>query len=66
MKNVQNNAEDFYLLLEEEEEALISLNLDRLTEIRLEKSKYLNWLETLLRSKEDLMLLRVVIINLKI
>ena len=57
MKTVEDNVEEFYSLLLEEERALISLNLERLTEVRNEKSKYLDWLESLLRNKNELILL---------
>jgi len=63
MKNEKNNAEEFYLLLLKEESALISLDLDLLSEIRLEKSKYLSWLESLLRNKDELILLNKDIID---
>jgi len=63
MINEKNNAEEFYSLLLKEENALISLDLELLTEIRLEKSKYLDWLESLLRNSDDLILLNKEIID---
>jgi len=63
MKTVKDNATEFYSLLLEEEKALISLNLKQLAEIRNEKSNYLNWLESLLRNKDNLMMLDKDLIN---
>ena len=63
MKTVEDNANEFYLLLQQEEQALISLNLKQLGEIRNKKSQYLNWLENLLRNNDDLILLDKKIIE---
>lgn len=57
MSEIESNINSFYNLLLEEEKALISLDLESLSEIRAEKLKYLSWLESLLRNKGDLLLL---------
>ncbi len=63
MKTIKNNADEFYNLLLEEENALISLNLNLLAEIRNKKEKYLLWLESLLRNQNDLIELDKELIN---
>ncbi len=63
MSKIESNINGFYNLLLEEEKALVSLDLESLSRIRAEKSEYLSWLESLLRNKEDLMLLDKDFIN---
>jgi len=54
MNNPTKKAIYFYELLEKEEKALISLNLDELDKIRKEKIEYLKWFESLLRDRYTL------------